>query len=99
MCCVYIIRNNHEKFLPWGFTCVFTKREETFSGESFPEISGENVATVFPGKVFLQNFPRKYYDTNFANHAAVDTKVENIVGLGYDLKMTKATEGKLEERG
>jgi PBSX family phage portal protein len=38
-----------------------------------------------------------FYDTNFANHAAVDTKVENIVGLGYDLKMTKATESKLEE--
>ena len=41
-----------EKFLPWEITCVFTKREETFRGESFPEISGENVATVFPGKVF-----------------------------------------------
>lgn len=25
-----------------------------------------------------------YYDTSFANHAAIDAKVENIVGLGYD---------------
>jgi PBSX family phage portal protein len=25
-----------------------------------------------------------YYDTSFANHAAIDAKVENTVGLGYD---------------
>jgi len=25
-----------------------------------------------------------YYDTSFANHAAIDAKVQNIVGLGYD---------------
>ena len=24
-----------------------------------------------------------YYDTSFANHAAIDAKVENVVGLGY----------------
>jgi hypothetical protein len=54
VCCEHIMCTNHKKFLPWEITCVFTKREETFSGESFPEISGENVAAVFPGKVFLQ---------------------------------------------
>ena len=27
-----------------------------------------------------------YYDTSFANHAAIDAKVENIVGLGYDFE-------------
>jgi len=32
-----------------------------------------------------------YYDTSFANHAAIDAKVENIVGLGYDLQPTKST--------
>ena len=37
-----------------------------FSGKVSSEISRENVATVFPGKVFLQSLPRKYYDTNFA---------------------------------
>lgn len=29
-----------------------------------------------------------YYDTSFANHAAIDAKVENIVGLGYDFHTT-----------
>lgn len=32
-----------------------------------------------------------YYDTSFANHAAIDAKVENIVGLGYDFQATTRT--------
>lgn len=37
-----------------------------------------------------------YYDTSFANHAAVDAKVSNSVGLGYKFDMTTATLMKLE---
>ena len=37
-----------------------------------------------------------YYDTSFANHAAIDAKVENIVGLGYDFQPTKSTMFALE---
>lgn len=37
-----------------------------------------------------------YYDTSFANHAAIDAKVENIVGLGYDFQMTDRTMMRLE---
>ncbi len=37
-----------------------------------------------------------YYDTSFANHAAVDAKVSNTVGLGYDFEMTTSTLMKLE---
>lgn len=37
-----------------------------------------------------------YYDTSFANHAAIDAKVENIVGLGYDFEISKSTMMKLE---
>jgi len=32
-----------------------------------------------------------YYDTSFANHAAIDAKVENIVGLGFEFKETQRT--------
>jgi PBSX family phage portal protein len=32
-----------------------------------------------------------YYDTNFANHAAIDAKVENVVGLGYRFDITDRT--------
>lgn len=37
-----------------------------------------------------------YYDTSFANHAAIDAKVSNTVGLGYDFEMTTSTMMKLE---
>jgi len=37
-----------------------------------------------------------YYDTSFANHAAIDAKVENIVGLGYDFEVSQATMLRLE---
>ncbi len=32
-----------------------------------------------------------FYDTNFANHAAIDAKVQNIVGLGYHFNITDRT--------
>jgi PBSX family phage portal protein len=38
-----------------------------------------------------------YYDTSFANHAAIDAKVENTVGLGYDFVVSQVTEMKLED--
>jgi PBSX family phage portal protein len=37
-----------------------------------------------------------YYDTSFANHASIDAKVENIVGLGYDFEVSSRTMLKLE---
>ena len=37
-----------------------------------------------------------YYDTSFANHAAIDAKVENIVGLGYDFAISESTMLRLE---
>ena len=37
-----------------------------------------------------------YYDTSFANHAAIDAKVENIVGLGYKFEISPRTTLKLE---
>jgi PBSX family phage portal protein len=37
-----------------------------------------------------------YYDTSFSNHAAIDAKVENVVGLGYDLHISDRTMLRLE---
>jgi PBSX family phage portal protein len=39
-----------------------------------------------------------YYDSSFANHAAIDAKVSNIVGLGYSLHVTDKTTLSLESR-
>jgi len=38
-----------------------------------------------------------YYDTSFANHAAIDAKVENIVGLGYDFEPTTRTKMAIDD--
>lgn len=37
-----------------------------------------------------------FYDTSFANHAAIDAKVENIVSLGYHFEVTDRTAMRLE---
>lgn len=37
-----------------------------------------------------------FYDTSFANHAAIDAKVENVVGLGYAFQVTDSTQMSLE---
>ena len=37
-----------------------------------------------------------FYDTSFANHAAIDAKVENIVGLGYRFDIADRTALRLE---
>jgi len=39
-----------------------------------------------------------FYDTNFANHAAIDAKVENIVGMGYIFEMTAETQMRLDDQ-
>jgi PBSX family phage portal protein len=39
-----------------------------------------------------------YYDTSFANHAAIDAKVANIVGLGYHFAVTDRTQMMLDSR-
>jgi PBSX family phage portal protein len=38
-----------------------------------------------------------FYDTNFANHAAIDAKVENVVGLGYHFDVSDQVLLKLED--
>jgi PBSX family phage portal protein len=37
-----------------------------------------------------------FYDTSFANHAAIDAKVENVVGLGYYFEVTDRTQMAIE---
>jgi PBSX family phage portal protein len=66
--------------------------------------------TINPGDVFRNGYGMfdvitppwnlyqlaNYYDTSFANHAAIDAKVENIVGLGYDFEMSQRTMMRIE---
>ena len=73
-------------------------------------INGAASKEINPGEVFRNGYGlfdvitppwnlyelANYYDTSFANHAAIDAKVENIVGLGYDFHVTDRTMMRLE---
>lgn len=73
-------------------------------------INGAYSKEINPGRVYRNGYGifdvitppwnlyelANFYDTSFANHAAIDAKVENIVGLGYDFEVTKRTMMALE---
>jgi len=73
-------------------------------------LDGAKSKEINPGEVFRNGYGMfdvitppwnlyelaNYYDTSFANHAAIDAKVENIVGLGYDFEISKRTLMRLE---
>ncbi len=75
-------------------------------------VNGAGSKEINPGKVYRNGYGifdvitppwnlyelANFYDTSFANHAAIDAKVENIVGLGYDFDVTKRTMLALESR-
>ena len=72
---------------------------------------GANSKAINPGAVFHNGYGMfdvitppwnlyelaNYYDTSFANHAAIDAKVENTVCLGYDFEPSKRTLMALED--
>ena len=74
-------------------------------------IDGSGTKQINPGSVYNNGYGMfdvitppwnlyelaNYYDTSFANHAAIDAKVENIVGLGYDFKVSDRTQLRLEQ--
>jgi PBSX family phage portal protein len=72
--------------------------------------NGANSKRINPGQVYRNGYGifdvitppynlyelSSYYDTSFANHAAIDAKVSNTVGLGYNFQMTATTIMKLD---
>ena len=79
-------------------SAVSTGRDGAYSKEINPGDVYRNGYGLFdvitpPWNLYeLANF----YDTSFANHAAIDAKVENIVGLGYDFETSESTMLRLE---
>jgi PBSX family phage portal protein len=73
-------------------------------------VDGASSKEINPGTVFRNGYGMfdvitppwnlyelaNFYDTSFANHAAIDAKVENIVGLGYDFHVSDKTMMMLE---
>jgi PBSX family phage portal protein len=75
-------------------------------------IDGSESKQINPGSVYRNGYGlfdvitppynmyelANYYDASFANHAAIDAKVANIVGLGYAFNVTDRTSLNLESR-
>lgn len=72
------------------------------SEEKLPEGDGAQSKQLLPGMVWRNGYGAfdvmippynqtelaQYYETSFANHASVDAKVSNMVGLGYSWKLS-----------
>jgi PBSX family phage portal protein len=75
------------------------------SANAMPSGDGSASKQINPGTVYRNGYGlfdvitppynmyelANFYDTSFANHAAIDAKVENIVGLGYRFDLTDST--------
>jgi PBSX family phage portal protein len=75
-------------------------------------IDGSESKQINPGSVYRNGYGlfdvitppynmyelANYYDSSFANHAAIDAKVANIVGLGYSFSISDRTSLNLESR-
>jgi PBSX family phage portal protein len=80
------------------------------SANAMPAGDGSASKQINPGTVYRNGYGlfdvitppynmyelANFYDTSFANHAAIDAKVENIVGLGYRFDVTDSTSLRFE---
>ena len=80
------------------------------SAKASPAGQGANSKQLNPGTVYRNGYGifdvitppynlyelANFYDTSFANHAAIDAKVENVVSLGYDFVPTQSVSLRLE---
>jgi PBSX family phage portal protein len=78
---------------------VFTGQDNTKSKQLFPEMDIVTAYGLYDVVVPPYNLDELawFYENSFANHAAINAKVSNIVGLGYHFENTDATTSRLEE--
>jgi PBSX family phage portal protein len=78
---------------------AFSGVDNTKSKQLFPEQDISTAYGLYDVVVPPYNLDELafFYENSFANHAAINAKVSNIVGLGYSFKNTDATVAKLEE--
>jgi PBSX family phage portal protein len=78
---------------------AFTGQDNTGSKQLFPEQDIVTAYGLYDVVVPPYNLDELafFYENQFANHAAINAKVSNIVGLGYSFNNTDATTARLEE--
>lgn len=78
---------------------VWTGAEDTKSKQLIPEMDITTAYGLFDVIIPPYNLDELagFYESSFANHAAINAKVANTVGLGYGLDMTNRVMDKLEQ--
>jgi len=93
-----------------AFPVTANDTEYLNAANAFPSGNDAQTKQINPGTVYNNGYGifdvitppynlyelASYYDTSFANHAAIDAKVENVVGLGYRFDITDRTLLKFE---
>jgi len=80
-------------------TKAYTGQEGTGSKQLFPEQDYVTAYGLFDVVLPPYNLDELafFYENSFANHASINAKVANIVGLGYSFDITDSVREKLEE--
>jgi len=78
---------------------AFMGQEDSGSKQLFPEMDLVTAYGLYDVVVPPYNLDELayFYENSFANHAAVNAKVSNIVGLGYSFEVTDSTMARLED--
>ena len=93
------IHQNFKRKISRTVSKAFMGVDDTRSKQLFPEMDMVTAYGLFDVVLPPYNLDELayFYENSFANHAAIQAKVANIVGLGYSFNMTDSTVAKLEE--
>lgn len=82
-----------------NLTKVYTGQDNTGSKQLLPEMDIVTAYGLYDVVVPPYNLDELayFYENSFANHAAINAKVSNIVGLGYHFTHTDSTIARLED--
>jgi PBSX family phage portal protein len=80
-------------------TKAYTGQDDTKSKQLFPEQDITTAYGLFDVVLPPYNLDELafFYDNSFANHAAINAKVANTVGLGYNFIMSDSAKQRVEE--
>ena len=78
---------------------AFMGQEDSKSKQLFPEQDLVTAYGLYDVVIPPYNLDELayFYENSFANHAAINAKVSNIVGLGYSFEVTDSTMARLED--
>jgi len=93
------IHQNFKRKIARTVNKVYQGVDDAKSKQLFPEQDMVTAYGLFDVVIPPYNLDELayFYENSFANHAAIQAKVANIVGLGYSFEMTDSTVAKLEE--